>query len=196
MTRKAISTRERWLLTLLPASLVLVGSFILPSGKAERRQLNAVLSTAPSDEELHREVAQLSKTIGESRSEVAQIEAELASLRAPDASDPAASVAASPAMSMAGRFETLGGRLDEAGIAVVSSEAVRRPGSAADETPANSWKLTVASTWPQLTEAIAQRDLVPPGLVVDSIEMDAPRPGTRLRRWVIMLSANDGAQRS
>lgn len=196
MTGKAISTRERWLLAFLPASLVLIGFFILPSGKAERRQLNTVLSNAPSDEELHRELAQLSKTIEESRSEVTQIEVKLASLRAPDASERPENDAASPTMSTAGRFEVLARRLDEVGIAIVSSEAVRRPGSATDGNAAHSWKLTVASTWPRLTEAIAQLDLLPPGLVVDSIEMDAPRPGTRLRRWVIMLSANNGAQRS
>ena len=196
MKRKALSTRERWLLALLPAALVLVGSFILPSGKTERRQLNVVLSNTPGDEERHRELAELATRIGERRTEIRRIDDELARIRRPKMPDRQAIAAAPGSMSLAGRFEQLGERLDDVGIAILSTEAIERSGSSAGDTTATSWKLTVASTWPQLTDAIAQPDLVPAGLIVDSIAMDPPRTGTRLRRWVIMLSASDGAPRS
>lgn len=196
MKRKALSTRERWLLAVLPAALALIGSLILPGGKIERRQLNAVLSSAPGDEEMHRDLAQLTKTISESRAEARRIDDELAKLGQPEISERRAIAAAPRAASLAGRFEQLSGRLDQAGITIVSTEAVRQPGSSADDTSASSWRLTVASTWTQLTNAIAQPDLVPAGLVIDSIAMDPRRNGTRLRRWVIMLSSSDGAPRS
>jgi hypothetical protein len=191
MKRNALSTRERWLLALLPAALVLIGSSILPSGKTERRQLNAVLSNAPGDEEMHRELAELTRTIGESRAEVRRIEEELAQLRQPTVPDRQATAAALEPATLAGRFEQLGERLDGLGIAIMSTEAVGRSGSSAGDTTADTWKLTVASTWPQLTDAMARSDLMPAGLIVDSIAMDPPRNDTHLRRWVIMLSISD-----
>jgi hypothetical protein len=196
MKRKALSTRERWLLALLPAALALIGSFIFPSGKTERRQLSAVLANAPGDEEMHRELAQLTKTIGESRAEVERIDDELARLRQTETTERQAPAGAPAPMSLAGRFEQIGEGLDALGITVVSTEAVARTGSSPDDIAANSWKLAVASSWAQLADAIARPDLVPAGLMVESIAMDPPRTGTRLRRWVIVLSASDGGPRS
>lgn len=196
MKRKGISTRERWLLALLPAALLIIGSFILPGGKAERRQLNALLSNAPGDEEMHRELAELAETIDASRAEAQRIDDELAQLRRPKTPGRQASHAEPGPTSLAERFKQLGGRLDQAGIAIVSTEMVRQSGSSVDGASTNSWRLTVASTWAELTNAIAQPDLVPAGLAIDSITMDPPRTGTRLRRWVIMLSTSSGAQRS
>ena len=187
MNFKQLSSRERWLLALLPAALVLVAWLFIPTGAQEREQLERVIANAPSDAQLHRELAELSRSTRDSRKELKHLTSELNQLTA--ATDKG-SLGSNRQItdSMAGQFQYLDQRFDELGIAVIATESVRSTASQGDG-EIQTWRVTVVSSWSRLAQALSTPNLMPSGLRVDALAMDPPRRGTKLRRWVMTLSS-------
>ena len=189
MNKRPLTNRERWLLALLPAGLIAIASFIVPMGATKRAKLEKQVKAAPSDEEVHRQMATLSrkrseldKTLKVMEQTLAQTRAEIAEIRFPSGTT------GDSAPPIAQRFKHLIDHLEQQQIALVATEVVQEatPG---DTNARRVWALTLMGSWPQMESALSDVSLVPPGLWIDSLTMEAISQRTALRRWRMNVSA-------
>jgi len=195
-SKRRMSGRERWLVALLPAALILIASYAIPMGQKKAESLERVVTSAPDDMKLHRELSELSKQLKQARQERDVEVAKLEQLQADiDFKKQGGAMARSSTID---RFQQLSQRLADRGVVIMASEPIQttgannsRPKGAQHDAP-RAWRLTVAGTWPKLREAMSDESLTPAGLRIQTLTMSEPTPGTTLRRWVLEVSQVDG----
>lgn len=196
MSRRRLSARERWLVAFLPGSIVLIGSFVLPFGRAEIRSLERAISRAPSQAEHLDSVQQLARATAQLQAESDGIGTELQMYQALLSAQPEMIEGADQSGgSAAERFHRLDAWLTSHGLSILSIEAVESSQRQRRDDIARSWDVAFAGSWPQLERAMADQNGAPPGLRVDSLLMESPRGGTTLRMWIIRVSESHGGVR-
>ena len=204
-----ISRREVWLVSLLPAALVVIVSLGLPDASDEiaalERRLNQV-SSGDAIARQHSDLRALATQLDESRQALEGLAAEQAdllvriqALQAP---------VAGRTQSMAEALDELTRRLAGHGVQVLAMMEANRAGRSESAAPARGarvrrllgsltgggaaarqdWQVTVAATGPAVREALAETDAFPPGLALAALHMAPARSTVPLRRWELVVS--------
>ena len=185
-TRK-ISQREVWLVSLLPAALVIILSLGLPDKSDEIAAVERRLGQASSTEVIarqHRELRELATQLDESRQTLDALEAQEADLQ--NRIRALQTPVADRTRSLAQTLDALTRRLAGHGVQVL---AVTETGGADAR---RDWQVSVAATWQAVRGALAETDTFPPGLALAALQMAPARStagsGLPLRRWELMVS--------
>ena len=207
--KRRISRREVWLVSLLPAALVVIVSLGLPDKSEQIAQAERRLDQAYSGDAIarqHSELQSLATQLDESRqalealvAQEADLLARIQALQAP---------VAGRTQSMAEALDELTRRLAGHGVQVLAMMEANRAGRSESGAPARGarvrglldslvgggaaarqdWQVTVAATWPAVREALAETDTFPPGLALAALQMAPARPTGPLRRWELVVS--------
>ncbi|MEM9882008.1 MAG: hypothetical protein AAF800_03715 [Planctomycetota bacterium] len=196
-----LSKRELWLVSMLPAVLVVIASFVVPRPADEVHELEEQLDRITQADPPGRTVQRAQ----EARSQIREHEASLEALarqagelnttieaaRRPAA--PAAT-AASASASLAENLDELRARLARYGVRVLAIDskgsAARRPSSA--PLSSETWRVTAVGRWGEVRDALNQPGTFPAGLVLRSMQMDEPSSRTTLRRWEFSVAPAGG----
>ncbi len=190
MTGRKLSVRETWLLAILPASVILVVSFLLPNGKREVARLQSQIRSAPNDAQYTTQFRELTTQLNDARQHHEQLQhrraaadAELARL-----DSPARLRLSRP---LADCFRALSDRMAKTGVVIVATE-LATPEKHGDES-LRRWELTLAGSWQQVSRALADDTLAPDGLVVASLKMHDVSLRSQIRRWTLIVAESEPA---
>lgn len=191
MNKRPLSSRELWLVSLLPAALVLIVLTVIKPGTSEISRLHSLLADAAEHDKMRAEVRDLSLTLREHRDEAVRLDGEMIRVRSQvkGLERQSAPRGGSGTGSMAQRFEFLVDRLDRSGVSVLSCEALGGSAGTSGQAAA-SWRLAVAGGWPQMARSLGDEQLTSPGIRIESLEMKPARPGVALHEWVMVVSAD------
>jgi hypothetical protein len=203
--KRKISQRELWLVSLLPAGLVLILSQALPDASEEIAAAENRLEQLGSTDARMRQSTRLSELkarLEQSQQDLEALAGQKAELQA--RVDALQAPVAGRAQSMAQALDTLGQRLAahkvqvlEAGSAVGDSAASRREpgffarfeaGSRSGVATPRDWQIGVAATWPAMLAALEDPETSVPGLALSALAMAPARPSLPLRRWVLIVN--------
>lgn len=191
--KRKISQREVWLMSLLPAALVMIISLGLPDKSDEIAAVEQRLGQASSAEAIarqHRELRDLATQLDESRQVLDALEAQEADLQARIRA--LQTPVAGRTQSLAQTLDALTRRLAEHGVQVLAMK------EAGGEAARRDWQVSVAATWQDAREALAATDTFPPGLALAALHMAPARSMAgsmvALRRWELMVSDLGGGR--
>ncbi|MEM1108868.1 MAG: hypothetical protein AAGH99_09285 [Planctomycetota bacterium] len=187
-----VSRRELWMVSLLPAALVVIASFVVPSPADDVEELETRLeqltrNTTPAQEIERAQEARTGIREAEAALETLdareeELEAEIEAARRPRA---AVVGVGAGLVSMAEKLDELRVRLAEHRVQVL---AIESDGAATDGPEAGkTWRVTVAGRWGEVLGAIEREDTFPRGLLLRSIQMEEPSLRTDLRRWELSV---------
>lgn len=213
-----ISLRELWLVSLLPAALVLIVSMGLPGPADEIAKVENQLSRltgSDAQQRMARQLSEASTQLRESREQIEELEVREAELRSRLEPIEAVRKGTGPRLVMADALDELTERLSRHGVRVLamhgnasnragstggtsSRSRRRRPragttaaGSSASSGAANRrqiWEVSVAATWPALRAALADVDAFPTGLWLSALAMEPALPSSSLHRWDLYVN--------
>ena len=187
--RRRLTSRESWLVALLPATLVLVVATLFLGGNDEadqlQRQMNRAVS-GRSSRQIHDELAKATRSVRAAEKELERLDG--VKRHHERALEAAASVPEVRPLvgSQADRFHRLGLGLKRRELRLIASEPATT-GRGGAEAQAPRWRFTVLGTWQRMRSLLEDAEAFPPGLALASIEMEAPRPGTTWRKWVLTV---------
>jgi DNA-binding transcriptional MerR regulator len=192
--KRRISQRELWLASLLPAALVIIISLGLPNKSDEIDAVERRLEQAASAET----IASQRERLRELATELEESREALDALTAQE-TDLLARIQALQAP-VAGRTQSLAQALDALTrrLAVHRVQVLAVTGAAG--AVERDWQVSVAATWQDVREALAEPDTFPPGLALAALHMAPTRPAggsaarsgagssLALRRWELLVS--------
>lgn len=197
-----VSKRELWMVSLLPAALVVIVSFIVPTPAEEVHELEERLErmnqSAPSGTTLQRaEQSQAEIREAESSLEALEQQEEVLQTQIEMARRPETSVSPAASVSLAIKLDELRARLAKHGVQVTAiDDKGAGPGKATQSTqpssPTQTWSVTVFGRWTQVRAALDDPETFPWGLTLQSMQMDERSPQTALRRWELSVSPVGG----
>lgn len=198
--KRKISQRETWLMALLPAALVVILSLALPGPAGEVAEMQDRLERLTGGEaeaSMHKQLRDLATELKSNRQELAELEtgeaavaARIQSLQSP---------VAGRAFNMAEGLDELTRRLAGHGVQVLAmiEDGGSRQGKSAGggasgggSAARRDWQVSVAATWPEVREALADADTFPQGLALSALKMEPPRPNVPLQRWELIVSGS------
>lgn len=216
--KSKISQRELWLLSLLPAALVLIVSLGLPGPAAEIAETETRLARVTGADAQQRMAGQLSdasKELRESRAQIEQLEVREAELRSRLEELQRPRNRTLGGLDMADALDELTERLARHGVRVLamhsedaarsgatrttsarsrrrragtSAAAARSYAGASTSRRATSWEVSVAATWPSLRAALADLEAFPGGLWLSALAMEPAQPNSSLHRWDLIVT--------
>ncbi len=189
--KRKVTHREVWLVSLLPAALVVIVSMALPGPadeiRAAEQRLNQ-LTSGDAHERLHTEYREITAQLQESQRALTELEAREAELEA-QISTFASPTRPAQRLEMAQTLDELTRRLGEHGVQVLAMTEAQ--GSKSNASPAMvakaDWRVSVAATWPAMSEALSDDDTFPQGLALSAMKMEKPRPNLSLQRWELIV---------
>lgn len=194
--KQKISQRELWLVSLLPAALVIIVSLAIPGPAdkiAETERRLEQLSGGDAHESFHKQLRQHTTQLKASEQELAELEARetiaqsrLHALQSPGRSG---------TLEMAEALDKLTHGLARHGVRVLAMEKTRsnrttpaKSSTARSSDQQSDWQISVAATWPAVRQALADANTFPPGLALSAMKMDPPRPNVALRKWELIVT--------
>jgi exonuclease VII large subunit len=185
-----VSQRELWMMALLPAFLVIIVSMGLPDKSEEIAAAERRLDRVSSPEAVARQRQQLQELatqLEESRQTLDVLAAQEADLK--ERIQAAQSPVAGRTQSMAHALDMLTRRLAGHGIQVLAVTEVGGSGARRD------WRVSVAATWQDVREALAETETFPVGMALATLQMAPERPTAgstddsvvALRRWELQV---------
>lgn len=216
--KSKISLRELWLVSLLPAALVLIVSMGLPGPADEIAAIQTQLARvtgSDAQQRMARQLSEASTQLRESREQIEQLEVREAELRSQLEPIERAGGGTGPRLVMADALDELTERLSRHGVRVLAmhSDAASRTGrtgatssrsrrrrakvgtAAAGSSVTNgttnrrsNWEVSVAATWPALRAALADVEAFPTGLWLSALAMEPALPNSSLHRWDLYVN--------
>lgn len=188
-TKSKVSQREVWLLALLPAALVVIVSFALPSPADKVAELNQRLEQARGDDaQRHKQLRVFSderKRFQEELAVLSRTEADLtAQLRLLDVP-----TARGDTLNMTGILDTLLASLEKHGAKTLAIRPKDR-----DVADGSEWELRVAAPWSTLQAALLDDHAFPPGLALSALKMEQAQPTLSLRLWELVVTSPEPAR--
>ncbi|MEO0476261.1 MAG: hypothetical protein AAF085_09895 [Planctomycetota bacterium] len=198
-SKSKISQREVWLLALLPAALVVIVSFALPSPADEVAELEQRLDQMSSNEE------QTLNQLREYSDQLKQNNQEIESLEAREA-DLSSQIRLlnrpkqrRQMLDLADALDELARRLSKHGAQVLAMEAsdqgtVARGVKQSDSRSGaeqREWVVSLVATWPVLRTALADPQAFPLGLALSAMKMESVPSSGVLRRWELVVTVSE-----
>jgi hypothetical protein len=196
---RKITTRELWLVSILPAALVLILSAALPGPNNEIASATERLEKLTSGEahakmdrklRLHAtEQEQVEQQLAEFSAEEEMLRHTLAQLRSPGGSKH---------VSMAAAVSTLAQRMAMHDVHLLAMENASREGEPdhrsgnKNKVTQKKWQLEVAATWPAFRAALNDLNAFPPDIALLAISMHNAQSASTLRRWELIVKENVG----
>lgn len=194
--KSKVSPREVWLLALLPAALVLIVSFALPSPADEVAELEQRLERFTANE------GQAVSQLREYSKELQQSNQQLKALKLKETVLSSQIQAATKpqqrreTLDMAGALDELARRLSSHGAQVLAMaagaqgsavKASKGQSAGVSNTVRREWIVSVVATWPVVRTALADAQTFPKGLALSAMNMEQAQPNGTLRRWELVV---------
>ena len=195
--KRKTSLREVWLVSLLPAALVIIVSPAVPGPSGEiaavERRLDQ-LGSGDAHQRVHSELRELSTQYSQNRQSLVELESREAELQ--KYIEELRLPVASGKLNMAEGLDEMTRRLAAHGVqvlAMVEEGSRRHVGSAAPSRKTGTaaqqqWRVSVAATWPVVRAALADVEAFPPGLVLLAMQMHPPQSNVPLQRWELIVA--------
>lgn len=189
MAKRQITKRELWLMSVLPGALVMIISMGLPNASkditAAENQLERLMSTdarmrqATQLRELRAQSAEYQETQAELASQEVAIQTQINVLETP---------VTNRTQSLTQALHTLTVRLVGHGVQVLAmGKAKAESRSNAQDSGQQDWTVSVIASWTAMSEALADPDVFPSGLVLLAITMEQPKSPMPLRHWELTV---------
>ncbi|MEM9419134.1 MAG: hypothetical protein AAGA25_08825 [Planctomycetota bacterium] len=198
-----LSKRELWMVSLLPAALVVIASFIVPSPADEVKQLEERLeqitqNTSPAQtieraQTARAEIREAESTLEALSGEEASVQAQIETARRPEVA-----IQTAYSASLAENLDELRARLADHGVQVLAidskatGKSSTRSRAGASSLAVEKWRVTAVGRWGQVRQALNHSETFPEGLALLSIQMDEPSSRTALRRWELSVAPVGG----
>ncbi|MEM6257677.1 MAG: hypothetical protein AAGI37_05130 [Planctomycetota bacterium] len=196
-TQSKVSHREVWLISLLPAALVVIISFALPSPADQVSELEDELQRLQAgEEEMLTELREYAAQLKRDKEEMVAMEQKEQELSA-QLDSATAPPDERETLDMAGVLDEFGRQLTAHGAQVVAMEEVTT-GSTTKKTRGQDaenqasirreWVVRLVATWPVLHAALKDPEAFPRGLSLSAMNMEPTQPKSPLHRWELVVN--------